>query len=113
MICDKCGKNSANSYKKITENGQDKFLHLCENCAKNTLNVDYKNISIGEKFKKPSLDKAKIENKVCPVCFSSFSSILKSGKFGCSFCYKMFQNEFKTSILNVQDGKVHVGKRGR
>lgn len=113
MICDRCGKKRANSYKKITENGQEKFLHLCENCANIIQNNNFQNLSIGEKFENKKQEKSKIETKVCPVCFSSFSSILKNGKFGCSKCYEMFKNEFKSSILNVQDGERHVGKRGR
>ena len=113
MICDRCGKNKANSYKKITENGQDKFLHLCESCAKNLQSTSFKNFSVGEKFHAKGQSETKIETKVCPVCFSSFASILKDGKFGCSTCYDIFKDEFKSSILNVQDGESHVGKRGR
>ena len=113
MICDRCGKNRANSYKKITENGKEKFLHLCEYCAKGSVSSGYKSLNVGEKFEGAVADKTKIETKVCPVCFSSFSSILRSGKFGCSSCYDIFKDEFKSSILNVQDGEVHNGKRGR
>lgn len=113
MLCDKCGKNKANSYKKITENGNEKFLHLCDSCVNKLSNKKFLNGSVGEKFNFSGNDKTKIQAKVCPVCFSSFSSILKSGKFGCSNCYEIFQNEFKSSILNVQDGARHIGKRGK
>lgn len=111
MICDICKKNKANTYKKIEDRGEVKFYHLCPDCASKLSSSSFKNISIGEKLQVKKEQNTKKEAKICPVCFSSFNSILKSGKFGCSFCYEMFKDEFEKSILNVQDGKVHVGKR--
>ena len=111
MICDKCGKNKANTYKKVEEENGTKFYHLCGRCAEKISSAGFQNLNIGERLEAQRERPTKKEAKVCPVCFSSFSSILKTGKFGCSRCYEMFKDEFEKSILNVQDGKEHVGKR--
>lgn len=113
MICDKCGKNKATSYKKITENGQDVFLHLCEKCKNLDNTAKFKTIKIGQKFENANSKNVSAKAKVCPICFSTFDSIIKSGKFGCSKCYEIFEEDFNNSILYVQDGAKHFGKRGR
>lgn len=108
MLCDKCGKERAEHYKKTVVNGQQCFLHLCTNCLNNLNKTGYTIAKIGENLK---TEQKKDENKICPVCFSSLASIKKTGLIGCSKCYEIFKEDILKNIKNIQNSTIHIGKK--
>ena len=111
MICEKCGKNHATTHIKTVVNGVVREYNLCENCAKafsysgNTLTG-----MLASMFGDITNISSALEQKQCPVCKSSFTDIAKSGKVGCTECYKTFYNELLPYLKRVHGSTKHVGK---
>lgn len=131
MICQKCGKNNAEIYYKQTINGKSEEYALCTHCAeelKNTGKLDIKipslfddfGFGIGgkgifgleEMFGLPASNAVKLqtEKKRCTLCSSTFDELVKSGRVGCSECYKVFNDELRNSIESIHGKAVYVGR---
>ena len=109
MLCEKCGKYHATTHIRTVVNGVAKEQNLCDYCAAGEgLNVTPKSIfasMFGEMLElKPQ------NMKRCPVCNSSFNDIAKSGKAGCSECYKTFKAELLPYLKRVHGSTHHIGK---
>lgn len=50
-------------------------------------------------------------DKVCPRCNLSLSELLRSNIVGCANCYKVFENEIRSRILQKQGTINHIGKK--
>ena len=109
MLCEKCGKYHATTHMRTVVNGVAKEQNLCDYCAAGEgLNVTPKSIfasMFGEMLElKPQ------NMKRCPVCHSTFNDIAKSGKAGCSECYKTFKTELLPYLKRVHGSTHHIGK---
>lgn len=109
MLCEKCGKYHATTHIRTVVNGVAREQNLCDYCAaKEGFNVTPKSIfasMFGEMLElKPQ------NMKRCPVCNSSFNDIAKSGKAGCSECYKTFKAELLPYLKRVHGSTHHIGK---
>ena len=51
-----------------------------------------------------------MQDKVCPRCKTSLTEFLRSGIVGCANCYKIFEQEIQSRILQKQGSINHVGK---
>ena len=51
-----------------------------------------------------------LEEKVCPKCNTNLTEFLRSGIVGCANCYKVFESEIKSKLLQKQGSINHVGK---
>lgn len=67
---------------------------------------DNSRIIFDEKSGNPNL----IQEKTCPRCKTSLTELLRSGIVGCANCYKVFEQEIRSMILNKQGSINHVGK---
>lgn len=111
MFCEKCGKNHATTHIKTVVNGIVREYNLCENCAKdfsysgNTLTG-----MLASMFGDITNISGMVEQKQCPVCKCSFTDIAKSGKAGCTECYKTFYSELLPYLKRVHGSTKHVGK---
>ena len=50
------------------------------------------------------------EEKKCPVCGHTYSDFRRTGKIGCSECYKVFRTPIAETLRQVQPSTVHTGK---
>lgn len=50
------------------------------------------------------------EEKRCPLCGHSYSDFKRSGKLGCSKCYKVFKNALIPTLKQIHQNPFHTGK---
>ncbi len=50
------------------------------------------------------------EEKKCPVCGHTYSDFMRTGKIGCSECYKTFRSPIKQTLSRIHPNTVHTGK---
>ncbi|WP_297429420.1 UvrB/UvrC motif-containing protein [Clostridium sp.] len=126
MLCEKCRKNEAKINLITVMNGQKHEIWLCENCAKDIANIPFLN-SITQNASIPfqgmlteilsnidgnksSIDNDKIKEIVCSNCGLTYNEFKRTGKLGCSCCYKDFKVVLEPRIKSLQAGTKHVGK---
>lgn len=113
MKCEKCGKNTATTHIHSVVNGVVRDYNLCSACASQSGYSGSAHNSIagmlasmfGE-FMSEGISK---NSPCCPVCGATFSDIAKTGKVGCSECYKTFSNELMPYLKRVHGSTKHVG----
>ncbi|OPJ57413.1 UvrB/UvrC motif-containing protein [Clostridium chromiireducens] len=126
MLCEKCGKNDAKVNLITVMNGQKHEVWLCENCVKDIANIPFlnsmaQNINFplqgmltemlsNTESNKSSIDNNKIKEIVCSSCGLTYNEFKRSGKLGCSDCYKDFKVVLEPRIKSLQAGVKHVGK---
>jgi len=126
MLCEKCKKNEAKINLITVVNGQKHEIWLCENCVKDISSIPFFG-SIGQNVNFPfqgmlteilsnvdsnkvNIDNNKIKEIVCSNCGLTYDEFKKSGKLGCSDCYKEFKVVLEPRIKSLQAGVKHVGK---
>lgn len=126
MLCEKCRKNEAKVNLITVMNGQKHEVWLCENCVKDIANIPFlnsmaQNINFplqgmltemlsNTESNKSSIDNNKIKEIVCSSCGLTYNEFKRSGKLGCSDCYKDFKVVLEPRIKSLQAGVKHVGK---
>ena len=113
MLCDKCNKNEASIYiTELTSQGQVEH-HLCESCAlKLGLLTEKNNIfSINDflsgifNHETNSGNEAKpVKLKpelTCPNCQMTYNDFKRTGKIGCSVCYKTFAARLEPFLRRI------------
>ncbi|MDO5649218.1 MAG: UvrB/UvrC motif-containing protein [Gallicola sp.] len=139
MKCDKCDKEAVIEINILSEEGSAKIA-LCESCYQDyieqfdqplmkdgTGEEDFKffqqilselvsSMLVPEETKEKILDRhseelgEKRDEKACSRCGTSFSWILKNGKFGCDHCYEEFRTSIDQILLQTQGTNDHKGK---
>ncbi len=118
MKCENCKKNDANFIYTETINGKKREIYLCSKCAKKLglydlnfglTNFFFDTVNTPAKFTEAKLRKEK--EKVCEVCGFSFDDIVNLGKFGCSNCYKTFQDKLDNVFLKMHGKNRYNGKK--
>jgi len=126
MLCEKCRKNEAKVNLITVMNGQKHEVWLCENCVKDIANIPFLNsmaqninlplqgmlteILSSTDSNKTNIDNNKIKEIVCSSCGLTYNEFKRSGKLGCSDCYKDFKVVLEPRIKSLQAGIKHVGK---
>ncbi|MGG4551682.1 UvrB/UvrC motif-containing protein [Paenibacillus woosongensis] len=121
MHCQECGKRPATLHFTKIVNGEKTEFHICETCARekgelipgtsggfsihNLLSglLDFTPGSHAHGTKAP-------ENLRCEECGLTYSQFSKLGRFGCSSCYKYFNDRLDPLFKRVHGNTVHVGK---
>jgi protein arginine kinase activator len=126
MLCDRCQKKDAKILYTEIINGVKKEQHLCEDCA-----TDYTSFQMEKPFMNGELslgdllstllDTYAIQDKkrngvpqpsvTCNTCGTTFEEFLQKGRFGCSHCYRSFNDQLGKTIKGIQGAEVHTGKR--
>lgn len=118
MICQNCKMNQATVFVHRIINGQEKELHLCENCAKHfDIQLSFDELFQGfldgflsgsqrQSFGQENL----IQKRVCKKCGFSYDDFKNNGKLGCDECYKIFRDDLLLVLKNIQGNVKHVGK---
>lgn len=118
MLCDECGKNPANVHITKIVNGVKTDTHLCEECAMkmNPLNIDT-SFSINDlltgimnNFAPSPVKMDVLEEPKCSVCGLRHSQFRKTGRFGCSNCYKTFGDRLNPLFKRLHGNISHTGK---
>lgn len=114
MMCESCGRNPATTYVKAIINGELTEYSLCAECAHK---LGYGNLMtglgrnfgslLGEFFREPEQDEDVVR---CTCCGSTFDDIARSGKVGCSQCYRLFANRLNPLIQRIHGNTKHRGK---
>lgn len=118
MLCQNCGKHEATTHIKRIVNGEAAEAHLCADCAKA---LGYSSVfpdfgfnfadMLGSFFNEPTV--GALSNGVvrCEKCGSTFNDIVRSGKIGCSDCYRTFYDKLLPSLERIHGRTHHEGKK--
>lgn len=122
MLCDDCKKNEANVYMTQIIGNQKTEKHLCESCARKygdfILNAggvfpaddfaDGMFTGPSDRERRRFLPKA--ENRKCPNCKMAYRDFVRTGKIGCSECYKAFNKQLLPIVRRLNGSSLHMGK---
>ena len=125
MICQECNKRPATLHFTKIVNGDKTEIHICEHCAKGKSEMMFSgnsgfsinNLLAGLLNIEPSITKSEQsafhENEIlqCEKCKMTYPQFAKIGRFGCSHCYKTFENQLNPLLKRVHSGNTnHNGK---
>ena len=108
MLCEECGKNSANIHIKQVINGVTSEKNLCINCAKKygyTNTFNFGDFFAGMVTNKP-------EYMICENCHTTFDSFEKTGILGCSQCYTYLRDGIKPLLKRIHGKVQHTASNG-
>lgn len=126
MLCDRCQKRDAKILYTEIINGVKKEQHLCEECAtdytsfqmeKPLMNSD---LTLGDLLSTlldtyTAADKKKTgeptPSLTCDSCNTTYDEFIQKGRFGCSHCYRSFQEQLGKTFKGIQGSDLHTGKR--
>jgi protein arginine kinase activator len=117
MLCDDCKKRQASVHITKIINNQKVEQHLCEVCAKESelvvFAVNPQSFTVQD-FLKGMFHHISHETArptvSCPDCGMTYQDFSRSGKIGCSTCYKTFSPELETVIRRIHGTSSHTGK---
>jgi protein arginine kinase activator len=122
MLCEKCGKNPANTHIKQMVNGEVQEMHLCSECVKELGYEIFSSFSpfedlmpsigsfLGGLFTQSMPQQALSSPKKCSFCGSSFEEIAQNARVGCANCYSEFYTQLLPSIQRMHGKTKHTGK---
>ncbi|MEM0895912.1 MAG: UvrB/UvrC motif-containing protein [Verrucomicrobiota bacterium] len=113
MICDVCKTKAATVYLTQIVNGQMQKVNLCEGCAKEKGVTDPTGFALAEMLLGLGTEK-KLERSSdeasCDSCGFTQSDFKKTGRLGCSKCYRIFGDGLGSLLKAMHRGTKHVGK---
>ena len=117
MLCDDCKKRQASVHITKIINNQKIEQHLCEICAKDSevvvFAVNPQSFTVQD-FLKGMFRHISHETSgptvSCPDCGMTYQDFSRTGKIGCSTCYKTFSAELETVIRRIHGTSSHTGK---
>ena len=122
MICQECGKKPATLHFTKIVNGEKTEFHICESCARERgegipgapngfsihsllsglLDYDPAGAAVGGIKSQQSIR--------CDECGLTYSQFSKLGRFGCSSCYRHFEDRLEPLLKRVHGNTIHIGK---
>ncbi len=128
MICQECQERPATFHFTKVINGEKTEVHICEHCAKENSEkfmfdgggFSFNSLLAGLLNMEPALTKSgEQQNQLfktndvlqCKRCRMTFQQFSKVGRFGCSNCYKAFEDQIIPILKRVHGGNTeHSGK---
>lgn len=120
MICQECGKKPATLHFTKIVNGEKTEFHICEACAREKGEIipgtgngfSIHNLLSGLlDFDLSSHASVQPKHQLrCSECGLTYSEFSKLGRFGCSTCYRHFNERLDPLFKRVHGNTVHVGK---
>jgi len=125
MYCDYCKSKPATVHLTKIINGHKTELHLCEECAKasgeinwfNTFSVNdlFQPFSVAELLSSFLEGSDDVGYRVgtaakCDACGMTYDRFKRTGMLGCRHCYEAFKDELTPLIRRVHGAVRHVGK---
>lgn len=114
MLCQKCGKNVANTHIKTVINGKVTEQSLCGYCAAkqgfsspagNSLSKLLASM-MGQSLQMGSAS----SGARCKSCGATFADIAENGKVGCATCYSEFSEQLLPHLKRIHGNIKHTGK---
>lgn len=104
MMCQLCGKRTANVCINIDMNGTKSRRFICDQCAdKRKLRENPSGaaiLALINDIRAADPQAEQNNNRCCPSCGISYKDIVKSSKLGCADCYESFSDVLEP-ILNT------------
>lgn len=125
MMCSNCGKQEANFVYTEIINGVKKEIRLCSDCADklgflenmsfNMPSLDFSNF-FGDFLNEyntlmPSIFSEREKALKCSKCGMDYEEFLRTGKFGCSNCYEVFQERIEPLLKQLHGDTRFLGKK--
>lgn len=125
MMCSNCGKQEANFMYTEIINGVKKEIRLCSDCANklgllesisfNMPSLDFSNF-LGDFLSEysalmPSIFSEREKSLKCSECGMDYDEFLKTGRFGCSNCYDVFQHKIEPVLKQLHGDTKFLGKK--
>jgi len=111
MLCDECLKNTASVHMTTFVNGQVKTTHLCPLCAaKRKKPAIISGFSFND-FMSAFYDENETVDVFCEECGTTLVDFKKTGRLGCSNCYKVFESSILPVLKGIHLNARHTGKR--
>ena len=116
MLCQNCRSKDANVHMKRIIGGEADEIHLCTDCASALGYSDILpgfGISLAQtggffRFPAPGASGSRVIR--CEVCGFSFEDITRTGKPGCSNCYKVFFDKLYPSLKKMHGRAAYRGR---
>ncbi len=119
MQCQECGKRPATLHFTKIVGGEKTELHICESCARERGEFvpgtpggfSIHNLLSGLlDFEQSGAGAARPATLKCETCGMTYAQFSKIGRFGCSDCYKHFDDKLDPLLKRVHGNTVHMGK---
>ncbi|QEK11130.1 hypothetical protein FQB35_01435 [Crassaminicella thermophila] len=118
MLCENCNKRPATVHLTKILNDKKTELHLCEQCAKQSEQIDFETSFSINNFLTSLLDSIQdspikvdyIQATKCDYCGMTYGKFKQLGRLGCSKCYSAFREKLITLIKRIQGNERHIGK---
>ena len=113
MNCDVCQDNPATVYLTQIVKGEMQKVNLCEACAKEKGVTDPTGFALADALLGIDNDQkmsTSTNSLTCHACGFSHSEFKKSGRFGCSECYPVFDAGLESLVKAMHKGTNHLGK---
>ena len=100
QLCCRCQKRPAvKSHEEISD-GVAHSYYYCLNCYQEMFLAD-----------KEAYFEQNSSSSVCPECGMNSQEFFSTGLVGCANCYKYLEKDILPTIVKLQGGRVHCGKR--
>jgi protein arginine kinase activator len=118
MLCQNCRKKAANVHFTQIVNNNKIEMFLCEQCAKEkgqfafgqSLNINgFLSGFIGMGSNDQYINTVPQE-VCCDICGMSYEDFRKTGKLGCSNCYRIYGEKLKPVLKRLHGNIEHTGK---
>ncbi|MBE2205028.1 MAG: UvrB/UvrC motif-containing protein [Chthoniobacterales bacterium] len=113
MQCDVCQSKEATVFLTQIVEGKMQKVNLCESCSKEKGVNDPTGFALADLLMglgaAQEIDKNP-GSKKCPVCGFTHADFKKTGRLGCSTCYKVFAEGLSGMLKNMHKGTSHTGK---
>lgn len=114
MQCEECGKHEAVVHFTQMVDGEKTEKQICKECAaqkgfQTSLgtvdNIVSKMISSG-----PAKETDDEKVLVCRQCGTTYRQFRNTGRLGCSYCYRVFEENLKELLRKIHGSTKHIGK---
>jgi len=113
MLCDVCKCNDASVFLTQILEGKMQKVNLCDACSKEKGVQDPTGFALADLLlgigAAEEIEKGSATQK-CPVCGFTQADFKKTGRLGCSACYRTFAEGLESLLKAMHKGTEHVGK---
>lgn len=115
MLCDNCRERDAVVHlTTINENNSVSQLHLCERCAAERgveTSVQPKH-PLGDFLQAVHQQMAPVssDGHRCTICGTTMADFRTTGRWGCSNCYRTFEQAMRELLRRVHGNSRHIGR---
>jgi protein arginine kinase activator len=117
MKCEICGLKDAVIHIRQIQKESVHELHICEECAREKglireeeTELPVTNLLAGLIDGAEASSTAEKTTAACPRCGTRLAEFRKSGRFGCSGCFAVFESDLRAIVSQMSARPRHAGK---